>query len=159
MNIDIVCVGKLKEKYLREAVDEYIKRLSRYCKVSVLEVRDEMAPAGISTGDFEAILQAEAERIRKNIKQGSYIIALDPKGEQVTSEALAERLQDLMLRGRGYLTFIIGGSLGLHSSILTSAHWRLSFSRMTFPHQLMRVILCEQLYRSFTILKGEPYHK
>lgn len=159
MNIAIVCVGKLKEHYLREAVEEYTKRLSRYCMISVVEVKDEMSPINPSTGEMEKILLAEAGRIKKSIKDGSYIVVLDIKGEQVTSEALAQRLQDLMLRGKGHLTFIIGGSLGLHSSILTSADWRLSFSKMTFPHHLMRVILCEQLYRSFTILKGEKYHK
>ena len=159
MNIDIIAVGKLKEQYLRNAVEEYTKRLSWYCTLSVFEVKDEMAPADPSPGEREKILQAEGARISKYIKEGSYIIALDIKGEQIDSEAFAGRLQDLMLKGNSRLIFIIGGSLGLHPSILTSANWRLSFSKMTFPHQLMRVILCEQLYRSFTILKGEPYHK
>ena len=159
MNLDIICVGKLKEQYLRDAVKEYTKRLSRYCKVTVYEVKDEMAPVSPSSGEAEKILQAEAKRITKYIKDDSYIIALAIKGEQVTSEVLAERIQDLMVRGSSHFTFIIGGSLGLDSSLLEAANWRLSFSKMTFPHQLMRVILCEQLYRSFTILRNEPYHK
>lgn len=159
MNINLICVGKLKEKYLREAVEEYTKRLSRYCKVTVFETKDEFAPSNPSMGEKEKILQTEGARISRYIKEGSYLIALDINGEQVSSEALAGRLQNLMLRGSSNMTFIIGGSLGLDASLLASAKWRLSFSKMTFPHQLMRVVLCEQLYRSFTILKGEPYHK
>lgn len=159
MKIDIICVGKLKEQYLRDAVEEYTKRLSRYCRVSIIEVKDETAPANHSSGEGEKILLAEADRIKKHIKDYSFIVALDIKGEQVTSEEFAERLQKMMLLGSSNITFIIGGSMGLHPSILTSSNWRLSFSKMTFPHQLMRVILCEQLYRGFTILKGEPYHK
>lgn len=159
MHIEIICVGKLKERYMREAVQEYCKRLSRHCKTAIFEVKDEAAPVNSSFKEEEQILLVEGERITKQIKPDSYVIALDLKGEQVSSEALAERLQHRMLQGSSHFTFIIGGSLGLHSSIVDSANWRLSFSRMTFPHQLMRVILCEQLYRSFTIIKGEPYHK
>ena len=159
MYVEIICVGKLKEKYLRDAAQEYMKRLSRYCKVEIIEVKDEILPSCFSPGDMERVLKTEAERIKKNMKEGSYIIALDISGEQVSSEDLAERIQALMLRGRSRLTFIIGGSLGLHSSLLETAHWRLSFSKMTFPHQLMRVFLCEQLYRGFTIMKHEPYHR
>lgn len=159
MNVDLICVGKLKEKYLREAVEEYTKRLSRYCTISVFEVKDEMAPADPSPGEREKILLTEGERIRKYLKEGSYVILLDIQGEQVSSEALAQRFQDLMLQGNSHFTLVIGGSLGLHSSLIKAASWRLSFSKMTFPHQLMRVILCEQLYRSFTILRGEKYHK
>jgi len=159
VNIDIICVGKLKEQYLRDAVQEYTKRLSRYCKIHIVEVKDEMAPANPSFGDEERILLAEGDRVAKKIREGAYVIALDIKGEQVSSEALAQRLQERMLQGSSHFIFIIGGSLGLHASILEASDWRLSFSKMTFPHQLMRVILCEQLYRSFTILKGEKYHK
>ena len=152
-------MGKLKEQYLRDAVKEYTKRISRYCRIEIFQVKDEVAPTKPSFGEEEKILLAEGERVAKHIKQDAYVIALDIKGEQVNSEALAQRLETLMLRGNNHFTFIIGGSLGLHDSVLDRANWRLSFSKMTFPHQLMRVILCEQLYGSFTILKGEKYHK
>ena len=158
MYVEIICVGKLKEKYLRDAVQEYMKRLSRYCKVEVIEVKEEIVPSCFSPGDMERVLKTEAERIKKNIKEGSYIIALDINGEQVSSGDLAERIQALMLWAGAALPLLSGAALG---SIFSSgtAHWRLSFSKMTFPHQLMRVFLCEQLYRGFTIMKHEPYHR
>ncbi len=159
VNIDIISVGKLKEQFLRDAVKEYAKRLNRNCNLVVFEVKEEVVASHPSPAEVEQALRGEGKRIKKHIKEGAFVVALDIRGEQISSEALAQRLESLMLRGKNHFTFIIGGSLGLHSSILENANWHLSFSKMTFPHQLMRVILCEQLYRSFTILKGEPYHK
>lgn len=159
MKIEIIAVGKLKEQYLREAVKEYSKRLSRNCNLVVYEVKEEVVSSHPSVAEREHALRGEGERIKKHIKDGAFVVALDIKGEEASSEALAHNLEELMLQGKSHFTFLIGGSFGLHSSVLDRANWRLSFSKMTFPHQLMRVILCEQLYRSFTIQKGEPYHK
>ena len=159
MNIQIIAVGKLKEKYLREAAQEYVKRLSRHVNVSMVEVRDEPVPAQPSRADIERVLQFEADRILGRLRPTSYTVALDVTGEEVSTEELAHRLDDLMLHGYSHISFLIGGSHGLHSSVLSKANWRLSFSRLTFPHQLMRIILLEQLYRCFTILRGQPYHK
>jgi len=159
MKIEIITVGKLKERYLEEAVGEYRKRLQRFAKVSIMEVRDEPVPENPSPAEIERVLQAESNRIKEKLKESSYIIALDIYGEKMTSEGMARKIENLMLQGKSRLAFIIGGTLGLHSSILSKAHWRLSFSDLTFPHQLMRVILLEQLYRCFTIIKGGSYHR
>lgn len=158
MKIAVIGVGKLKEKYFVMAVEEYVKRLSRYCRLELVETADEKTPDGASPAEEERIKRLEGERILKAVREEDYVIALAIQGEALSSEELAQRLQELSIRGRR-IVFIIGGSLGLHDSVLARADMRLSFSKMTFPHQLMRVVLLEQIYRSFRIIKGEPYHK
>ncbi|HIU65906.1 MAG TPA: 23S rRNA (pseudouridine(1915)-N(3))-methyltransferase RlmH [Candidatus Caccomorpha excrementavium] len=158
MKIAVIGVGKLKEKYFVMAVEEYGKRLSRYCRLELMETADEKTPDGASPAEEERIKRLEGERILKAVREEDYVIALAIQGEALSSEELAQRLQELSIRGRR-IVFIIGGSLGLHDSVLARADMRLSFSKMTFPHQLMRVVLLEQIYRSFRIIKGEPYHK
>lgn len=159
MKITIVTVGKLKEKYLHMAVAEYSKRLSRYCKLELIEVVDEKAPESMSISQEISVKNKEGSRILKHINENSYIIALAIDGNQESSEDLAKHISDLGVRGNGHITFIIGGSLGLSEEVLYKCNEKLSFSKMTFPHQLMRVILLEQVYRAFKINAGEPYHK
>jgi len=159
LNIKVVAVGKLKEKYLAAALQEYLKRLGPYAQVEVVEVPDEKTPDKASPGEEELILRKEAEAIGRQIKPGSYVIALAIQGKMLSSEELAGFINDLGVKGRSNVVIVIGGSLGLHETILKRADYQLSFSKMTFPHQLMRVILLEQLYRAFKIIKGEPYHK
>lgn len=159
MRISLITVGKIKEKYLRDAIAEYSKRLSRYCKLEMIEVMDEKTPDHASQAVEKGIRDKEAERILKYIKEGSYIITLEILGKQVTSEELADKINRLGIQGESHLVFIIGGSLGLGEEILKRSDYALSFSKMTFPHQLMRVILLEQIYRSYRIINGEPYHK
>ena len=159
MNITICAVGKVKEDFYRKAIAEYEKRLSRYCKFLVLEVADERTPDGITDLQIEKILQVEGERLHAKIPQGSYLIALDIRGKKMDSEGFAKHIEHLSLNSQPDICFVIGGSLGLSKSILQQADFRLSFSDMTFPHQLMRVILTEQIYRAFRIIRKEPYHK
>ncbi|MDK2917468.1 MAG: rRNA (pseudouridine1915-N3)-methyltransferase [Candidatus Petromonas sp.] len=159
MNITIISVGKIKEKYLKNAIREYSKRLSRYCKLKYIEVSDEKAPENLSEAEMENIKDKEGEGILKSLKDGTYVIALDIEGKMMSSEEFAEKLDKLAIQGRSDVTFIIGGSLGLSKDVLKRADFRLSFSPMTFPHQLMKVILLEQIYRGFRINRGEPYHK
>lgn len=159
MNITIIGVGKLKEKYLKQGIDEYRKRLSRYIKLNIIEVADEKAPENLSKVEGEIIKNKEGERILKHIKEGSYVIALDLRGQMLSSEQLADTLNNLGVTGNSNLVFIIGGSLGLSDKVLRRANYKLCFSLMTFPHQLMRMILLEQIYRGFKIVRGEPYHK
>lgn len=159
MNITIIAVGKLKEKYLKEAVSEYSKRLSKYCHINIIEVPDEKAPENMSKAEEAAVKYREGQGILKHIKTDTYVIALDIQGKMLCSETFAGFIDDLGIRGRSNITFVIGGSLGLSSEVLTRADYKLSFSSMTFPHQLMRVILLEQIYRGYRIIKGEPYHK
>lgn len=159
MNITIISVGKIKEKYLKSAINEYSKRLSRYCKLKLIEVTDEKAPENLSQTEMDNIKDKEGAGILKNIKEGAYIIALDIKGKMISSEELAKKLDTLGIQGKSNVVFIIGGSLGLSKNILNRADFKLSFSPMTFPHQLMKVILLEQVYRGFRINRGEPYHK
>ncbi|PRR77907.1 Ribosomal RNA large subunit methyltransferase H [Clostridium liquoris] len=159
MNITIITVGKIKEKFLRDALDEYSKRLTRYCKLDIIEVPDEKTPETASEKEEIIIKEKEGERILKHIKDNSYIIALAIHGKMSSSEELADFIQTQGINGNSNLTFVIGGSLGLSSDVLKRADYKLSFSKMTFPHQLMRVILLEQIYRSFRINSGEPYHK
>ncbi len=158
MKIDIICVGKIKEKYFRDAVLEYSKRLSRYVNLEIIEVADEKAPESISVSEQEIIKAKEGERIIKHIKN-SFVIALDLKGKKLSSEGLSEFIQKSMVSGVSCLTFIIGGSLGLSDDVIKRSDFRLCFSDMTFPHQLMRVILLEQIYRAERIMANEPYHK
>jgi len=159
MKFQIITVGKLKEKYLRDGVAEYIKRLQRYASVEIIEVADEQTPDGASAAEEAQIKAREGQRIEKYIKQDTYLIALAIAGKQFTSEELADKIAQLGLAGHSHITMVIGGSLGLDAAILKRADLQLSFSKLTFPHQLMRLILVEQLYRSYRIIKGEPYHK
>lgn len=159
MHITIIAIGKLKEKYLRDGINEYLKRLQSYAKVEIVELADEKEPYNASAAEEEQIKIKEGERIKAKIKPDSYLIALAIEGKQFTSPALAQKIDSLASSGNSHLTFIIGGSLGLSDDILKSADLLLSFSELTFPHQLMRLILLEQIYRSFRIIKGEPYHK
>ena len=159
MNITIICVGKLKEKYLKLAIDEYSKRLSRYCKLNIVELNDEKTPDNASEKDELIIKQKEGSKILAHVKENMYVIALDLKGKMASSEELAELIDDLGLKGKSNIALIIGGSLGLSKEVLDRANYKLSFSKMTFPHQLMRVILLEQIYRAYKINSGEPYHK
>ena len=158
MNINIVVVGSIKEKFYRDAIDEYAKRLSRYAKMSITEVKDEKTPANASASEEDKIKQTEAERILSKLNN-SYVVALVIDGKKYTSESFAKRMENYDILSKGNLTFVIGGSLGLHESVLKRADERLSFSDMTFPHQLMRVILLEQIYRAYRIRNNEPYHK
>lgn len=159
MRITIVCVGKLKEKFYRDALEEYGKRLSRYCKFDVAEVADEKTPEGAGAACEEQIKEKEAKRILAKIGENAYVCTLEIKGHKLSSEAFAEWIEKATVEGRSEIVFVIGGSLGLHESVRKRADFALSFSDMTFPHQLMRVILGEQIYRAFRIIHGEPYHK
>lgn len=159
MKVTFLCIGKLKEKYLKLAVNEYTKRLSRYCKINIVEVQDEKAPDKMSEKEEIQIKIKEGGKILRYIKEGDYVIALAIEGEMMSSIELAQKVEILGVQGNSHIVFIIGGSLGLSKEVLDRAHFLLSFSRMTFPHQLMRVILLEQVYRSYRIINGEPYHK
>lgn len=159
MKITILCVGKLKEKYLLMAVKEYEKRLSRYCKLETIEVSDEKTPDQASNAEEKRIKKMEGERILKYIKDSMYVIALAIEGAKVSSEELAAKVERLGVEGKSHICILIGGSLGLSEEVLTRADYQLSFSAMTFPHQLMRVMLLEQIYRGFRINNHEPYHK
>lgn len=159
MKITLITVGKLKETYLKEAVAEYRKRLSRYCKLDIVEIADEKTPDQASKVVEDAIRYKEGQRILKYIQEDAYIITLEIKGQMITSEALADKIDNLGIHGVSHLIFIIGGSIGLSPEVMKQSDWALSFSKMTFPHQLMRVILLEQIYRSYRIIQGEPYHK
>ena len=159
MNISIISVGKLKEKYLKAGIEEYTKRLGSYTKINEIEVADEKAPEQLSEADMEIVKRKEADRILAKISPDAYVIALAIDGKMKTSEALAKDIESLMTYGRSKIVFVIGGSLGLHDDVLKRADEKLSFSKMTFPHQLMKLILVEQVYWAFRIMKGEPYHK
>ena len=159
LQIDLVCVGKIKESFYRDAIAEYVKRLSWYAKVEIREAEDEKTPDKASEKEEEQIKKREGERILKLIRDHSYVIALAIDGRAYDSPSLAAHLDQLAANGAGRLAFVIGGSLGLSKEVLSRADEKLSFSALTFPHQLMRVILLEQIYRSFRIISGEPYHK
>lgn len=159
MNIDIIVVGKIKEKYLNDGIKEYTKRLSRYCSLNIIEVDDEKAPENLSERDMEIITDKEGERILSKVQSNSYIIPLVIEGKNISSEDMAEKMSNLMVDGYSHLTFVIGGSLGLSDEVIKRSNFKLSFSKMTFPHQLMRLILLEQIYRSFRIIRNQPYHK
>ena len=151
MKIEVICVGKLKEKYLVQAIDEYSKRLSRYCKLSITELADEKTPDNAS--------DKEGEKILAKISDSAYVIALDLHGKMISSEEFASFIADCGVRGNSHLIFVIGGSLGLSDAVRQRANYKLCFSKMTFPHQLFRVMLLEQIYRGFRINNNEPYHK
>ena len=159
MNITLVTVGKIKEKYLRDAIAEYQKRLSKYCRLEIVEVADEKTPDKASETEEAQIRQREAARILKAVRDNAYCIALTIDGKKRDSVNLATHIEQLGLSGKSNLVFVIGGSLGLHDSVVQRADETLSFSELTFPHQLMRVILLEQIYRCFRIINNEPYHK
>ncbi len=159
MNISIVAIGKLKEKYLKQGIDEYIKRLSAYAKVDIIELPDEKAPENLSDQDMKIVKDKEGERILSKISPDAHVIALEIEGKMKSSEELADTMDRLATYGKSKVTFVIGGSLGLSDAVLKRADEKLSFSKMTFPHQLMRLILLEQVYRAFRINRGEPYHK
>jgi len=159
MRISIVCVGKIKEKYLKLGIDEFSKRLSKYCKLEVVELDDEKAPENLSDKEMLMIKDKEGKKILSKIKDNSHVIALAIDGKNLSSEELADTIDNLGVRGTSHIVFVIGGSLGLSDEVLRRANYKLSFSKMTFPHQLMRLILLEQIYRSYRINNGEPYHK
>lgn len=158
LNIQIICVGKLKENYLKSAIDEYSKRLSRYCKLSILELPDEKIPDKLNENLSNEIKEKECTNILSHIKKDSYIIALDLKGKQFSSEDFSYEIEKIQMAS-STLTFIIGGSLGLTDSLLNNCHQKICFSKMTFPHQLIRVFLLEQIFRAFKISNGETYHR
>lgn len=159
MKITVVCVGKIKEKFYRDALAEYQKRLSRYCNLSIVEVADEKTKEQASDVECAMIKDREGERILKSIRDDGYVVALAIDGQNLDSVELSDKIQQLALSGKSNLYFVIGGSLGLSDAVMKRADYRLSFSKMTFPHQLMRVILLEQIYRSYRIINHEPYHK
>lgn len=158
ISINIICIGKLKEKFFKDAVAEYSKRLSRYCKLEIIELPDEKIPNNPSDKTIEDIKEKECNKIEEHIKKDSYIICLDLKGKQLSSEDLSKQLDTISLT-HSNITFIIGGSLGLTDKIRSISNALISFSKLTFPHQLIRVFLLEQIYRSFKISNGEAYHK
>ncbi|KMN37348.1 23S rRNA (pseudouridine(1915)-N(3))-methyltransferase RlmH [Lysinibacillus sp. LK3] len=159
MNITIVSVGKLKEKYLKMGIDEYVKRLGGYAKMDLVEVPDEKAPEQLSEAEMDIVKKKEGERILAKISPDAYVIALAINGKMKTSEQMAADMESLMTYGKSKIAFVIGGSLGLHDDVLKRADEQQSFGKMTLPHQLMKLVLVEQIYRSFRIMKGEPYHK
>ncbi len=159
MRITILCVGKIKEKFYREALEEYLKRLSKYCKPEIIEVADEKTPDRASAIEEEQIKEKEARRLLEKIKDDAFVCTLEISGKRFSSEGFADFIEKKTVGGVSHICFVIGGSLGLHSSVCSRSGLALSFSDMTFPHQLMRVILAEQIYRTFRIIHREPYHK
>jgi len=159
MKISIIAVGKLKEKFYKDAIHEYSKRLSKYCTFEIFEVMDEKEPVNSSDALIEICKEKEAVRILKQIHPSAYLITMEILGEDVTSLKLADKIKQLQIDGTSNIQFVIGGSFGLHASVIEKANMHLSFSKLTFPHQLMRVILSEQIYRAFRIINKEPYHK
>ena len=159
MKISVIAVGKIKEKYLKDAVTEYSKRLSRYCKLEIIEAADEKTPDHASVAVEDTIRAKEGERLLKHIRDDMYVITLEIGGKMLTSEEFAEKIETLGVQGKSSIAFVIGGSIGLGKEVLKRSDFALSFSKMTFPHQLMRVVLLEQVYRGYRIVNGEPYHK
>ncbi|SNX53712.1 23S rRNA (pseudouridine(1915)-N(3))-methyltransferase RlmH [Thermoanaerobacterium sp. RBIITD] len=159
MNINIIAVGKIKEKFIEDGIREYVKRLKPYCNINIIEVNDEKAPEGLSDKEKLDVMHKEGIKIVDKIRKGSFIISLCIEGRQMDSVEFARYIEDVMTEGNSNMTFVIGGSLGLNDDVKSMSNLKLSFSKMTFPHQLMRLILVEQIYRAFKIMKGEPYHK
>ncbi len=159
MKITVLAVGKIKEKFYLQAVEEYAKRLSRYCKLEIVQVADEKTSENSTEAEINCIKEKEAERILKHISDNAYVITLEIQGKMLDSVELSRKIDSLGISGISHIVFVIGGSLGLHSSVSDRADFKLSFSKMTYPHQLMRVILLEQIYRSYRIINHEPYHK
>lgn len=159
MDITLITVGKLKEKYLIKGIQEYAKRLGRYTSFKIVEVADEKAPENLSKIEMKQIMEKEGQKILNKIPVNSHVFALAIDGKEQTSEKFAKELEQLMLYGKSKMVFIIGGSLGLSDEVLKRSDAQLSFGKLTFPHQLMRLILTEQIYRAFRIIRHEPYHK
>ncbi len=159
MKITVVCVGKLKEKYWRDAIAEYSKRLSRYMKLEIIELPDEKAPETMSSAQEAEVKEKEGQRILKNIRDDAFVTALAVEGKMLSSEEMANFMEKKEVCGVSHMVFVIGGSLGLSPAVMQRADFALSFSRMTFPHQMMRVVLLEQVYRAERIRRNEPYHK
>ena len=159
MKITLITVGKIKEKYLKDAIAEYSKRLSKYCKLEIVEVADEKTPDQASENVERQIRQKEGERILRYVKDDAYVFTLEIGGTMLDSVAFAKKMETLGIQGKSHLIFIIGGSIGLGEEVLRRSDYALSFSKMTFPHQLMRVILLEQVYRGYRFIEGAPYHK
>jgi 23S rRNA (pseudouridine1915-N3)-methyltransferase len=159
MKITIISVGKLKEKYLKQGIQEYLKRLSSYAKVDIIEVADEKAPENLSEAEIGEVKRKEGERILSSISQDTYVITLEINGKMLSSEQLAAKMDELATYGKSKMAFVIGGSLGISEEVQKRSDLALSFSKMTFPHQLMRLILLEQVYRAYRIIRREPYHK
>lgn len=159
MNITILCVGQIKEKFYRDAIGEYSKRLTRYCKLNIIEVNDEKTKENPSDNEKQIILEAEGDRLLKHIKENDYVISLEILGNKLDSVKFSKKIENLGLTGNSNIVFVIGGSLGLDPRISKRSDYKISFSDMTFPHQLMRVVLLEQIYRGFRIMRNEPYHK
>lgn len=159
MKITVLTVGKVKEKFYRQAIEEFEKRLSRYCKLEIIEVQDEKTPDRASEIEERQIKEKEGQRLLKYIKDDAWVCALAIEGKMLDSVELSEKLEQMGINGTSHMMFVIGGSLGLSEEVLKRADFKLSFSKMTFPHQLMRVILLEQIYRVYRIMQGEPYHK
>lgn len=159
MNISIIAVGKLKEKYLKQGIEEYLKRLGPYAKVQIREVADEKAPENMSDAEIQEVKRKEGERILANISRDTYVITLEIDGKMLTSEKFAAKLDELATYGKSNIAFVIGGSVGISEKVQKRSDLALSFSKLTFPHQMVRMILLEQVYRAFRIMRGEPYHK
>ena len=159
MRITVVCVGKIKEKFYVQAVEEYAKRLSRYCKLEFVELPDEKTPENAGEQINASIKAKEGDRILSVLRDDAYVIALAIQGNMLDSVQFSEKLEKLAVSSVSHIMFVIGGSLGLDTRVLSRADYKLSFSKMTFPHQLMRVVLLEQIYRAYRIMRGEPYHK
>ena len=159
MKIKIVCVGKIKEKYLNDGIADYCKRLSRFANVEIVELPDKSIPDNASESECMQIIESEGDKILSKIGKDEYVISLCVEGEQLSSEKLADKISNVMISGKSTITFVIGGSLGLSPRVKDASHFRLSFSKMTFPHRLMRLILTEQIYRAFKINANEQYHK
>ncbi len=159
MRIKIITVGKLKEKYLVQGINEYSKRLINYAKIEIIEVPDEKAPEKLSHAEMKQVKEKEGKKILTKINEQDYVISLTIDGQQLTSELFAKNIEQLGIHGHSSIVFVIGGSLGLDEAVIKCSDQQLSFGKLTYPHQLMRLILIEQIYRSFRIIKGEPYHK
>lgn len=159
MKVTLITVGKIKEKYMKDAIAEYSKRLSKYCKLEIIEVADEKTPDQASENVERQIRQKEGERILRYVKEDAYVITLEIGGAMLDSVAFAKKIETLGIQGKSHIVFVIGGSIGLGENVLKRSDYGLSFSKMTFPHQLMRVILLEQIYRGYRIVEGAPYHK
>jgi len=159
LHIDIICVGKIKEHYLKDAISEYTKRLSKYCSLSIIELSDEQVPNNLNNSLAEKIKQAESNNLLSHVKKDSYVICLDLKGKQYTSEEFSEKIENIALNGNSNITFIIGGTLGVTGDLRKKANELICFSKMTFPHQLIRVFLLEQIFRAFKISNNETYHR
>lgn len=159
LHIDIICVGKIKEQYLKDAVAEYSKRLSKYCSLTITEISDEQVPNNLNDKLAQNIKQIESNHILSHIKRDSYVICLDLKGKQFSSEEFSKKIENIALNDSSNITFIIGGTLGMSDELLKKSNELICFSKMTFPHQLIRVFLLEQLFRAFKISNNETYHR